>query len=364
MSTFILGSNGSCGSCTNDPCSSDNTVTDGIIDSVSGSFTTEGVRLRDLSSSTQLIIAVNKYNTDNSWRLVAMLADETGYILGPELSLGVHTSTYRVVRTSDTGNTFALIKGGSPNYVTLYTVDATTLEITATSSAISVPYASHDISYISSGVICFALSSYASSVTTVSYWTGTVTGGGTGMTFSSVVSETHTSTGGGGGTTVSLERVANNQVMAFLTYLNTNWYSRWRGLNNTSGIALGSSGTLIDGASQILARVGGLSDSGDSYAIMHLTQSGTEYHYHVTYGSVGSTYTAVGFHRVACNSSTVGTGAIGSTYLYPITITGSTISSGSSSPVTELTDQLTGINAGASMRFYRSGGYARAQILT
>jgi len=187
MSHYIMGVSGACVDCSaDDPCA---------VDSCAEVYPTaenhQFIRLRDVEySGAQIFIFYEP--TGGGIRAVSY---DGSYEVGATLDAGlVGSSIKSVCRTSHSGNTFAVMEQG---YVHLFSVNTSTLAITKTSSAITNSMTGSHLSMCFTDddeVLIGSMFSLGSPffTTTQYYRKGTVTGGGTGMSFSSAVSPSAT----------------------------------------------------------------------------------------------------------------------------------------------------------------------------
>jgi hypothetical protein len=346
MATYFYGASGECADCSNDDPCTNNTES---ITLQSGSSIRAECRLRDVEYvGTQINIVVVGQNA------VAVSWDGTSYAKGAEFDLSVSGTLLRIARTSHSGNTFAAID--STEDISLYSVNTSTLEITETLSQLATGAAGdiRSICFLDDDdvLICSSERTFVGSPNedTVHFYKGTVTGGGTGMTFSSAISKVYDSVGGNF-THVDIEKVANGQAAALVKYSVGSFTALSTSFIDATGTPSFGTTTVLESGVTVDFSDKDMDESDDGCMILYTVQStGSPFrNRYLKYNTVGAEFSNSARKRpVGLTSSTTGVGLDAfNQNLYPVTISGTTISMGSPVLNTDITSgsRVRGLNS-------------------
>jgi len=336
MATYLLGASGECADCSiDDPCTSICGETSEVISSaLNPSFLTCSLlENNDSSGYNYMIIA----NSEDSTLMAIQVCDD-GFNTGPTHSVSVSTSGGSALcRTSSSSTTFALVE---INGVTLFSLNESTLVITATSSKTSLPASAlflNGCDFITDGhLVMLSRGASGGGPSFRHYYYDVDVSTGTSVSFGSpVISTPDVSYGSGNIVSIGSGQCASIEpdgdgVTAYL-------YGRV--ISYSSGISIGSRSLLDSTTSSgtynpLLGSESVTSAGGKASFLVRQPPSGNEYSLYVTDGSSSGSplvFSSNVLSSVGMNTSSIGVGVeqvSGPDTIYTYSISGFTPSLG------------------------------------
>jgi len=318
-------------------------------------------RLRSLTASTQLFAFNNV--TDDEIKIVSY--NGSAYAVGAAYSFDLGNG--RIVRTSDTGNTFAILKSG---LVSLYSVNASTLEITETLSPTSANSGDLiDMCFVDDDELLYAYANLTFElgvdVWRFNYKKLTITGGGTGFTLGTVATTTYSGAAFSTIDQLRLKKVDQGRAVALLRHgLLASWTAIF--VDVTGAIPTFGSAIAIDTGT---VTVDDMDESPNGCIFNYhrfFSPSLTAYYLHfLTYNVVGTRLgvgtAAIG---VSLNSDTLGVILYkGPVEIGTLTVSGTTITAQTAASA-DPTSSILGNNSSTSTRFGTTATITQGCLLT